>query len=274
MTFGEQLLDVAAARSRLCVGIDPHPALLEQWSLPVNVHGLAEFSRVCVEAFGDTVALVKPQVAFYEAFGSAGFEILEQTIAALRAQGALVVADAKRGDIGSTMAAYATAWLDDDSPLVSDAVTVSPYLGYGALAPALTLAERTGRGVFVLAATSNPEGRQVQDCVDASGASLSQQIVDCAAADNARHSGVGNVGVVVGATLSDTPELKHLCGPVLMPGVGAQGATAEDVSELAQGIEHLVFPNMSRGILLAGPHVADLRKSVAREALSFPGFPR
>lgn len=274
MTFGEALLDAAASRSRLCVGIDPHPALLQQWGLPVTVAGLEEFSRACVEAFGDTVALVKPQVAFYEAFGSAGFAVLERTIAALRARGALVVADAKRGDIGSTMAAYAAAWLSDDSPLVSDALTVSPYLGYGALEPALTLAERTGRGVFVLAATSNPEGRAVQDCTNVDGTTLSQQIVDFAARDNARHSGVGNIGVVVGATLADTPELKHLCGPVLMPGVGAQGATAQDVSELAQGIEHLVFPNMSRGILLAGPHVADLRKSVAEQAASFPGFPR
>src|SRR5690606_40933842 len=115
-----------------------------------------------VEAFADTVAIVKPQVAFFEAFGSAGFAVLERTIAALRESGTLVLADAKRGDIGSTMDAYARAWLADDSPLVSDAVTVSPYLGFGSLEPAIDLATRSDRGVFVLAATSNPEGAQVQ----------------------------------------------------------------------------------------------------------------
>ncbi|WJZ02780.1 orotidine-5'-phosphate decarboxylase [Corynebacterium freiburgense] len=274
MTFGEQLLDVASTRGRLCAGIDPHPSLLTAWGLPVSVAGLEEFSKICTEAFADTVALIKPQVAFYEVFGSAGFAILEHMMAALRAQGALIVADAKRGDIGSTMAAYAAAWLESDSPLCADAVTVSPFLGYGSLAPALELAEKNSRGVFVLAATSNPEGQAIQSCINTQGATISQQIVDAVAADNAQHQIAGNIGVVIGATLSDTPELKNLRGPILMPGVGAQGASAKDVSELAQGIEHLVFPNMSRGILLDGPNVADLRKRIAFEAQNFPGFPR
>ncbi|MDO4686762.1 MAG: orotidine-5'-phosphate decarboxylase [Corynebacterium sp.] len=274
MTFGEQLLDVAATRGRLCAGIDPHPALLVEWGLPVSAEGLEQFSKICVEAFGDTVALVKPQVAFYEIFGSAGFSVLENTIDCLRAQGALVVADAKRGDIGSTMAAYAAAWLDPDSPLCADALTVSPFLGYGALTPALQLAEKYNKGVFVLAATSNPEGRAVQDCVNSLGVSLSQQMVDLVAADNAQHEVAGNIGVVIGATLDDTPDLHNINGPVLMPGVGTQGASAQDVSELAQDIEHLVFPNMSRGILTAGPNVADLRKQVSSQARNFPGFPR
>ncbi|MGP6173097.1 orotidine-5'-phosphate decarboxylase [Corynebacterium sp. A21] len=277
MTFGEKLRDVAAERGRLCVGIDPHASLLQAWGLGDDIEGLAEFSRRCVAAFADTAALVKPQVAFYERFGSRGFAVLEETIAELREAGCLVVADAKRGDIGSTMAGYAQAWLGEGSPLLSDAVTVSPFLGVGALAPVLELAEETGRGVFLLAATSNPEAVELQSHIDATGRTLSQRIVDEVAAYNAPHRAAGragNLGVVVGATLTSPPDLSALNGPVLMPGVGAQGAGREDISRIAAGVEELAFPNISRDILKAGPAVADLRISLAAAAAEFPGFPR
>ncbi|ALC06011.1 Orotidine 5'-phosphate decarboxylase [Corynebacterium deserti GIMN1.010] len=277
MTFGEKLLDAATTRGRLCVGIDPHASLLEAWGLPVSVEGLAEFSRACVDAFADTVALVKPQVAFYERFGSQGFAILEETIQTLRERGCLVVADAKRGDIGSTMAGYATAWLDPSSPLSSDAVTVSPYLGFHSLDPVLELAQEHDRGVFVLAATSNPEARELQDQVNADGVSIAQQIVDHVATLNApcaQRGQAGNVGVVIGATLAHPPRLSTLSGPILMPGVGAQGGTAEDVNVIAGEMSHLAFPNVSRSILKLGPSVADMRNAVVETATDFPGFPR
>nr|WP_152821332.1 MULTISPECIES: orotidine-5'-phosphate decarboxylase [unclassified Corynebacterium] len=253
---------VARRRGRLCVGIDPHPGLLESWGLGDTAAGLAEFSRRCVEAFGPTVCLVKPQVAFYERFGSAGFAVLEETIAGLRAQGALVVADAKRGDIGSTMAGYASAWLDDSSPLCSDAVTVSPYLGIGALDPAFERAEATGRGVFVLAATSNPEARVLQAHEGADGRSIAQQVVDEVTRRNAAHEGLGNLGVVVGATVERAPDCRCLNGPVLMPGVGVQGGSAQDVAHIMGSRADLAYPNVSRGVLGCGPEVCDLRKAV------------
>ncbi|PRQ11945.1 orotidine-5'-phosphate decarboxylase [Corynebacterium sp. 13CS0277] len=272
--FGERLLAAARERGgRLCVGIDPHASLLEAWGLSVDVTGLRSFSNICVEAFRDTAALVKPQVAFFEAFGSRGLAVLEDTIGELRDAGALVVADAKRGDIGSTMAGYATAWLEDSSPLCSDAVTLSPYLGYHSLDPAIHVAEATGRGIFVLAATSNPEGRQVQDNTNSHGVTVSQQIVDLAGRTNAAAAArgqAGTMGVVVGATLSNPPQLDELHGPILMPGVGAQGGSAEDVARIAGRSAHLVFPNISRGILSAGPDVEQLRAAVAREAAAFP----
>lgn len=271
MTFGSRLLDAAATRGRLCVGIDPHAGLLEAWGLPDDVTGLAEFSRRCVEAFADTAALVKPQVAFYERYGSAGFRVLEDTLAALREAGCLTVADAKRGDIGSTMAGYADAWLGEDSPLRADAVTVSPYLGVGALAPVLDLAEETGRGVFVLAATSNPEAVVLQNHRDADGRTIAQQVVDECARRNAVHEGPGNIGVVVGATLAQAPDLSKLNGPVLMPGVGAQGGSAEDVARIAAGVEKLAFPNISRAVLGAGPSVEALRAATVEAASEFPG---
>ncbi|MDP9851137.1 orotidine-5'-phosphate decarboxylase [Corynebacterium lowii] len=228
-----------------------------------DIAGLAEFSRRCVEAFATTASLVKPQVAFYERFGSAGFAVLEETIAGLRAGGALVVADAKRGDIGSTMAGYAAAWLDDASPLCSDAVTVSPYLGVGSLEPVFALAEEKGRGVFVLAATSNPEARELQGHRGVDGRSIAQQIVDEVARRNATHSGLGNLGVVVGATVEQAPDCHLLNGPVLLPGVGAQGGSANDVAQIMGDRTDLAYPNVSRAVLSAGPGVAKLRKAAA-----------
>ena len=270
MTFGTRLLDAAATRGRLCVGIDPHAALLQAWGLEDSVVGLAEFSRRCVEAFADTAALVKPQVAFYERYGSAGFRVLEATLAALREAGCLTVADAKRGDIGSTMAGYADAWLGERSPLRADAVTVSPYLGVGALAPVLDLAEETGRGVFVLAATSNPEAVVLQNHVGEDGRTIAQQVVDECAHRNAVHDGPGNIGVVVGATLDAAPDLSQLNGPVLMPGVGAQGAGPADVARLAGASARLALPNISRGILRHGPDPKALADAVARAAGEYP----
>jgi len=262
--FGRRLTDALERRGPLCVGIDPHPALLSAWGLGTDADGLARFSELCVEAFGDTVAVVKPQVAFFESYGSAGLAVLERTVAELGEAGTLVLSDAKRGDIGSTMDAYARTWLSDGSPLCSDAVTVSPYLGFGSLAPALDLATETGRGVFVLAATSNPEGAQVQRARVADGRSVAQVVVDECAARNDGAEELGSVGVVVGATLTEAPDLSALHGPILMPGVGAQGGTADDVRRLAGDRLGAVVPNVSRDVLRLGPSVAELRAAVAR----------
>mgnify|MGYP002751403696 FL=1 len=262
-TFGEKLRVAGEWHGRLCVGIDPHKSLLESWGFENNVEGLAAFSAICVDAFAGHVALVKPQVAFYEAFGSEGFAVLESTMMALRSAGTLVVADAKRGDIGSTMAGYAEAWLTPGSPLEADAVTLSPYLGFESLRPALDIAQKFGKGVFVLAATSNPEAGTVQGCRTEQGITVSQQIVDaCAQENRAYHPAVGSVGVVVGATLATPPDLRKLHGPVLLPGVGAQGATAEDVKQITKDLAGLSFPSVSRGILSVGPEVSTLKKAV------------
>ena len=269
LTFGQRFLERSKTYGQLCVGMDPHVGILEAWGLKATVEGLEAFSKTCVEAFADVACVVKPQVAFYEQFGSAGLAVLEESIAELRRAGVLVIADAKRGDIGSTMAGYARAWLDPESPLCSDAVTVSPWLGFESLRPVLDLGEQHGRGVIVLAATSNPEARGVQRSLfDGTQVNLAQHIVDRVAEENAQHSGAGNVGVVVGATLADPPRLDRVGGMVLMPGVGAQGGTMDDVKRIAGGDEtaSLVSPNVSRVVLRAGPDVADLRAAVKEQA--------
>jgi orotidine-5'-phosphate decarboxylase len=267
--FGARLRDAMLRRGPLCLGIDPHPELLQAWGLPISPDGLAAFCDICVQAYAD-FAIVKPQVAFFEAYGAAGYAVLERTIAALRDAGVLVLADAKRGDIGSTMAAYAVAWTGD-SPLAADAVTASPYLGFGSLQPLLDTAAAQGRGVFVLAATSNPEGATVQRA-DANGRTVAQLIVDQAAAANrARRGQPGSVGVVVGAPGAGVdrepggvPDISELGGPVLVPGIGAQGGQAKALRGLGGAAPGQLLPAVSREVLHAGPPVAALRAAGER----------
>ena len=265
--FGARLAEAKALRGPLCVGIDPHPALLEAWGLPTTPDGLAAFCDTCIEAFAG-FAVVKPQVAFFEAYGSLGYAVLERTIAALRAAGVLVLADAKRGDIGTTMAAYAAAWAGE-SPLAADAVTASPYLGFGSLRQLLETAAAHDRGVFVVAASSNPEGATVQHA-EFDGRSVAQLIVDQAAVINksAAHSSnsgeLGYVGVVVGATVFQPPDLSALGGPVLVPGIGAQGGRPEALAGLGGAAPGQLLPAVSREVLRAGPGVAELRSAAER----------
>ncbi|KIQ17409.1 orotidine 5'-phosphate decarboxylase [Rhodococcus sp. MEB064] len=251
------------ARGRLCVGIDPHAAMLDSWGLDDSVDGLERFSRICVEAFADDIGVVKPQVAFFERFGSGGFAVLERTIADLRSAGVLVIADAKRGDIGSTSEAYARAWLEPSSPLASDAVTVSPYLGVGALSPFVEQAAEHGCGLFVLARTSNPDGAGLQRAVTDGGASVGQSVVDEAVVVNTRLND-DVMGLVVGATRGHGLDLENFSGPILAPGLGAQGATAAELPGLFGGSSELLLPNSSRDVLRHGPDVAELRDAARR----------
>lgn len=260
--FGARLAEAVAGTGRLCVGIDPHPALLHAWGLPVDAVGLERFALSTVDALAGTVGVVKPQSAFFEAYGSAGVAVLERTIAAARSAGLLVLLDVKRGDIGSTMEAYAAAYLTDGSSLAADAVTVSPYLGFESLRPALAAAAASGRGIFVLARTSNPDGPTVQSAVH-SGRTVAQSVVDGAAAENAGLATLGGVGVVVGATGPHGLDLSALNGPVLAPGLGAQGATVRDLDGVFADTPGLVLPSTSRAVLRHGPDETALRRAAA-----------
>jgi orotidine-5'-phosphate decarboxylase len=263
--FGPRLAEAKSSRGPLCLGIDPHPELLRAWDLPTTADGLAAFCDICIEAYSG-FAVVKPQVAFFEAYGAAGYAVLERTIAALRSAGVLVLADAKRGDIGSTMAAYAAAWAGD-SPLAADAVTASPYLGFGSLRPLLEAAAAHDRGVFVLAATSNPEGATVQRAAF-DGRTVAQLIVDQAAVVNrsstSSSSEPGYVGVVLGATAFEAPDVSALGGPVLVPGVGVQGGRPEALAGLGGAAPGQLLPAVAREVLRAGPSVSDLRAAGER----------
>jgi orotidine-5'-phosphate decarboxylase len=263
--FGTRVAAAMAERGPLCVGIDPHPGLLRAWDLPLDATGLERFALGTVDALGGRVAVFKPQSAFFEAFGSAGIAVLERTLAAAADAGALTLLDVKRGDIGSTMTAYAQAYLADGASLAADAITVSPYLGFGSLQPAVELATATGRGLFVLCLTSNPEGASVQKAAGADGTVVAQQIADAAADLNAGADPLGPIGLVVGATVGRTGvDLSRVNGPLLAPGLGAQGATADDLRTVFGSDLRAVLPNSSREILAAGPSAAGLRAATER----------
>ena len=273
-TFGTRLAAARAALGPLCVGIDPHPSLLQRWGLADDVDGLRRFALTVVEAVAGVVPAIKPQSAFFERHGAAGVAVLEEVVAAGRSAGTLVVVDAKRGDIGSTMGAYADAYLRDGAPLAGDALTVSPYLGFGSLAPAVDLAAATGRGLFVLALTSNPEGASVQHARGADGRSVAAQVAQEAAERNAAELAatggtLGSIGLVVGATIGDAAarlglDLAAVLGPLLAPGIGAQGAGPAALAAGFGDARAAVLAAASRGGLTAGPTIDGLRGAAQR----------
>lgn len=273
--FGSRLRAAMDERGPLCVGIDPHPQLLESWGLSHDVDGLRTFALTCVQALGGVAAAVKPQSAFFEEHGAAGIAVLEEVLAGLRELDTLSILDVKRGDIGSTMGAYSRAYLGDTAPLRADAVTVSPYLGYESLRPALDTAAESGRGLFVLALTSNPEGAAVQHAA-AGDVSVARHVVDGVTADNAparTRDDLGSVGMVVGATVGGAVselglDLAAAGGPLLVPGLGAQGGTAEGIASVFGSAAPLVLASSSREILSSGPSAGDIRSRCVQASSS------
>ena len=261
--FGVRVAGAVAATGPLCAGIDPSSELLHAWGLTDDGPGLRQFGLRCIEAFAGVVPVVKPQVAFFERCGSAGVAALEAVLEEARSAGLLVIADAKRGDIGSTMEAYARAWLDPQSLLRADAVTAAPYLGLGALQPMVDLAGSTGRGVLVVARSSNPEGRSLQEARTEGGAGPAVEDMLLSGIAELNRDGrlpAGTVGAVVGATLAPSGfDLAGLGGVILAPGVGAQGGTAASVGALFGGCPAgSVLASSSRSLLRTGPDVSAL----------------
>ncbi|HEX6233255.1 MAG TPA: orotidine-5'-phosphate decarboxylase [Jiangellaceae bacterium] len=269
MTFGGRLRTAMDTRGAFCVGIDPHPALLATWGLPDDPSGLERFAMTVVEAIGAHVAVLKPQAAFFERHGSRGVAVLERTVAAAKQAGALVLMDAKRGDIGSTIQAYADAYVNPASPLCSDAVTATPYLGFDALRPLIDTALAHGNGVFVVTLTSNPEGAEVQQARLASGQTVAGAVLDHVRKVNAGAPTMGSVGCVVGATIGSTSEDLDVGGPLLAPGVGAQGGTLAGLRRVFGNTLPNVLPSSSREILQAGPDPEALLAATARAISEF-----
>ncbi|MGC8498963.1 MAG: orotidine-5'-phosphate decarboxylase [Acidimicrobiales bacterium] len=252
-SFYERLRRSVAASGPLVVGIDPSPAVARAWGVKSDAAGLRTIARTLLSACGPFAAAIKLQVAFFERLGARGYAALESVLEDARETELLVIADAKRGDIGTSNEGYAEAWLADDSPLVVDALTASPYLGVGALTPLVERAARGGRGVFVLARTSNPEGERLQGARVLEGATVAQDVVSQVRAWNAGPA-AGAAGVVVGATVPDALALADLGGAVLVPGVGAQGGTVADAHRVtASAAPDSVVVSVSRALSDFGP---------------------
>jgi orotidine-5'-phosphate decarboxylase len=277
--FGQRLADVFATRGHLCVGIDPHAALLAEWGLSDDAKGAREFGLRVIEAVRRSVGIVKAQVAFFERHGAAGFSALEAVLAAARDAGLVVIADAKRGDVGSTVDAYGEAWLTPGSPLEADALTVSAFQGVGSLAGPLRLARDAGKGLFVLAVTSNQEAAQQQAAIIGPGrragmtvaAGILDEVMALNAADATRTIVMGDVGVVLGATVEfaefgiplETMALAPAT-PVLAPGFGHQGAHFSELRGRYGPAAPFVIASTSRGVLAAGP--SGIAEAVARQS--------
>ena len=267
MTFGHDLAQAMSHYGPLSVGVDPSREELSSWGMPDTPEGVMAYSMSILEAAANNVAAVKFQVAFFERYGARGFAVLEHCLDWCAGNNVLSIADAKRGDIGSTMNGYAEAFLMPGSPLEADAVTLSPYLGFESLRPAVDLAHEHRKGIFVLCLTSNPEGASVQHATHGQGVSVARAIAEAATAENASADGMGSVGLVIGATVGEALRDLHidvsaLRGPILAPGIGAQGATAQDAAEVFGEASSWVLAHQGRSLSSAGPIVEKLRSAM------------
>ena len=252
-SFGEKLRSAFDSRGQLCVGIDPHASLLSSWGLNDDADGLREFSLRVVDAASSTVAIVKPQVSFFERFGARGYAVLEEVTNVAKQAGLLVIADAKRGDIGTTMDAYLEAWFGDTSGLYADALTTSPYLGLGATSEVFKKWQARGKGIYSLVATSNPQGETVQLAKLGERSLASSQWQELS---NLNGESFGPFGAVLGATLDLNrfgidPSITNV--PVLAPGFGAQGALLANAKVIYGTLASSVAYSVSRSVLQAGP---------------------
>jgi len=261
----------AAARARLgplVLGADPHGPLLLRWGLTDDADGLERFTDIVLEAAKDTVGLIKPQSAFYERHGWRGVRALARLVEEAKGEGILVVLDVKRGDVGSTNDAYAQAYLGEGTAIAADAVTVHPYLGLAAMGTFVERAHQAGACLLVVTRSSNPEGRSVQAAIR-NGRSVEQQILADITAlnENLAPGGIGPVGAVIGPAPVDPPldprALATANALFLAPGVGAQGATPDDVARTFAACPDRVMPSASRSLLAAGPDPAALADAAA-----------
>jgi len=268
LPFAERFFTLAAARSPLCLGLDPSAGLLRDWGLPDSAEGLRRFCGTVLEAVGDRIAVVKPQSGFFERLGPAGMAEMARAVAQVRAQGALSLVDAKRGDVIGTMEGYADGFVGADSGFGGDAMTVSAYLGFDALRPTFARATASGAAVFVVVHSSSPDGRALQSARHDTGATVSEALADQITDFNAALGDqAGPIGAVVGATLDSdaSPILDRLPRSlILAPGVGPQGASLADVKANFAPAAKRTLPSVSRAVLQCGPSVGTLRDAIER----------
>lgn len=278
---------VERKRSQLVVGLDPRIDLL-----PMELRGeavlgrapaseaVARFCKGIVDAVAPYAVAVKPQVAFFEALGADGWRALEDVCAYARQVGLLVIADAKRGDIGSTARAYASAYLEPDgvAPPLADALTVNPYLGHDSVEPFLLACRRYGAGVFLLVRTSNAGARDIQDATLSDGTHLWQHVASLVhewGEDLVGERGLSSVGAVVGATYPRAVGEARRAMPqavLLLPGVGAQGASPADVARAFTSGPASALVNASRSVIYAFRDDSDdWRAAAGREAARLAG---
>lgn len=268
MNYADRLDQAVLSKGNPClVGLDPHLDLMPEEFAAVRdpeatrqecASDVTHFLVGILDAVADIVPAVKPQLAFFEVLGPEGLAAYESVVAASHERGLIVIGDAKRGDIGSTAAAYAQAFLTggpgSDPATLCDALTINPYLGSDSVQPFLEACDAAGAGLYILARTSNPSSAEFQT---QGSPTLTERVADAIGAWGAERIGTcgfSSVGAVVGAThpaeLAALRErMPHT--PLLLPGFGAQGATAADVVGGFTGGCRGALVNSSRGVLFA-----------------------
>ncbi|WP_142417007.1 orotidine-5'-phosphate decarboxylase [Bartonella massiliensis] len=253
----------------LCVGFDPSHKVLQSWNLSPDYKGLKDFCDILLTAVVGKVGIIKPQVAFFELYGVEGLQVLKELIENAQKQGLLVIADAKRGDIGSTAEAYGQAWLGANSPFKADAITVNPFLGFDALIPLIKIAEETETAIFMVVQSSNPEGRHIRNASIGNqtvSVHLAQRIFAYNSQSSSQYRHVGPIGAVIGATLgSEAKEtIESLENSLfLVPGIGAQGGTITQLTQqFPQRLWQNIIPSISRSITEVGRKSVDLKNVI------------
>ena len=262
----------------LCIGLDPSASILTSCQLADTAEGAYLFCERVLQASDGKLAIIKPQSAFFERFGSAGYVALEKATALARAMGILVLLDGKRGDIDTTAEAYGQGFFNPANLGRADAVTVHAYLGFGALKKLLDYGVAQGGGVIVVVRSSNPEGEGLQHATLANGHTVWRHLANEITQYNrsVAPEGLGPVGAVVGATCADADEVVQSVPAsfILAPGIGAQGATIADVMRRMPHSRGRVLPSISRGILAKGTSLAEIRttlQALNQEAISILG---
>lgn len=277
--FADRLIGrLRAAGHPLCVGLDPHlerlPAAFRRGTMtprdPTTAAAVESFLAAVIDRVAGRVAVVKPQIAFFEQLGWRGLRVLERLVARARNAGLAVILDAKRGDVGSTAAAYARAYLERDAATPVDAMTVNPYLGRDSLEPLIAAADAAGGGLFVLVKTSNPGARDFQDLELRRGRlyeAVARALAPAVSARRGPQTGYSALGVVAGATHPAESERLRALVPealFLVPGYGAQGASAADaVRGFVRGPGGMLeggVVNSSRAILFPGSPEGGVRR--------------
>jgi orotidine-5'-phosphate decarboxylase len=270
-SFASRFAAVRETYGPLAWGFDPAGSILERWGIGDTADGLDRFVDLALEAAVGTVGVVKPQAAFYERHGWRGIRTLDRLVTEARGAGLLVVLDAKRGDVGSTNEAYAEAYLGPGAPIEVDALTVHPYLGLGAMSAFIERAHAAGSCLLVVTRSSNPEGRGLQS-TGGDGTSVEATLLSEIGVLNHELApgALGPIGAVIGPThLVPSLDLRAANAIFLAPGVGAQGASPQDVAEVFSDCPDRVIPSASRLLLDGGPDVGLLRDTAAALAATF-----
>lgn len=271
-SFGQRVVANQEKFGQLIVGIDPHSHVLERLGLPNTARGAADFARIIFEQSLGEVGFYKPQIALFERFGTQGLVEYANVISEYRSElakhEAILIADAKRADIGTSMTGYAEAWYGNTSDLVADALTINPYLGIATLEEPFRFAVQHGRGGFILAMNSNPESFALQQAGNPSTAAIVVQELKNVLANFSSDAPLADFGLVIGATVKledyglSAEDIQGL--PILMPGVGSQGARLEDIQTHFKDNLNQLLINQSRS--LYGATDEEIRDNILDQA--------